>query len=78
MEKRIVFKNKDGSCGIIIPAPRALETMTVEEIAKKDVPNGLEWRITNIENIPSDRTHRNAWTDDKPGEQIDIDETKIL
>ena len=74
--KRIVFKNLDGSCGIIIPAPKALLEMTIEEIAAKDVPNGLSYRIADTVNVPADRTFRNAWTDDNPTQTVDVDMIK--
>ena len=59
MNKRIIYKNTDGSIGIIIPADCGL---TVEQIASKDVPTGLNYKIVNVSNISSDRTFRNAWT----------------
>jgi len=59
MDKRIVYKNDDGSVSIIVPADCGL---TVEEIAAKDVPSGKEYHIVNVSDIPSDRTFRNAWT----------------
>ena len=71
MTKRIVFKNPDGSCGIIIPAENT--GLTIEEIAAKDVPSGLEHRITDTSNILSDRTFREAWTDDNPTDTVDVD-----
>ena len=49
MDKRIVYKNDDGTISIVVPADCGL---TIEEIAAKDVPEG----------IPTDRTFRNAWT----------------
>lgn len=68
----IVFKNLDGTCGLIIPA----SDDSIEEIAKKDVPFGLSWRITTIDNIPTDRYFRNAWTDNNPTPTIDVDMEK--
>jgi len=59
MDKRIVYKNDDGSVSIIVPADCGL---TVEEIAAKDVPSGKEYHIVDKSEIPSDRTFRNAWT----------------
>ena len=59
MEKRIVYKNDDGTIAIIVPADCGL---TVEEIAAKDVPSGKEYHIVDKSEIPSDRTFRNAWT----------------
>ena len=58
---RIIYPNDDGGVSIIIPASKALETMTVEEIAAKDVPAGKPFKIVDVSDIPSDRTFRNAW-----------------
>ncbi len=62
MDKRIIYKNTDGSIVIIIPANCNL---TVEQIAQKDVPTGLKYKIVNVSEILSDRTFRNAWTIDE-------------
>jgi hypothetical protein len=62
MEKRIIYKNLDGTISIIIPTLDALQTMTVEEIARKDVPTGLAYKIVDVSEVPSDREFRNAWT----------------
>jgi hypothetical protein len=62
MDKRIIFKNTDNTIGIIAPSPDALQTMTVDEIARKDVPTGLSYKIVDVSEISSDRTFRNAWT----------------
>jgi len=61
MDKRIIYKNDDGSIVIIIPADCGL---TVEQIAKKDVPTGKSYKIVDVSDISSDRTFRNAWTID--------------
>jgi hypothetical protein len=57
---RIIYPTDDG-VAIIVPAPEALETMTIEEIAAKDVPAGKPFKIVDVSDIPSDRTFRNAW-----------------
>ena len=62
MDKRIIYKNTDGSIAIIIPANCGL---TVEQIAQKDVPTGLKYKIVNVSEVPSDREFRNAWTIDE-------------
>ena len=59
----IIFKNETGVC-IIHPTPDALEIMTIEEIALKDVPTGLAFAIVGDDEIPTDRTFRDAWTID--------------
>ena len=61
MEKRIVYKNEDGTIAIIIPTAEWLETHTIEELAVKDVPDGKEYWIVDASEIPSDRTFRDAW-----------------
>ena len=60
MTKRIIYPTDDG-VAIIIPSPEALEIMTIEEIAAKDVPAGKPFKIVNTQDVPSDRTFRNAW-----------------
>lgn len=45
-------------------------------IINKDVPEGKEYRITDVSNLPQDRTFRNAWTDDNPTETVDVDVEK--
>jgi len=62
MDKRIIYKNSDGSISIIIPSPEALENKTIDEIARSDVPTGLNYKIVNSSDILTDRTFRNAWT----------------
>ena len=59
MEKRIVFENENGGVSIIVPAPSA--GLTIQQIAKKDVPAGKEYWIVDVADIPTDRTFRNAW-----------------
>ena len=61
MDKRIIYKNTDGSISIIIPADCDL---TVEQIAQKDVPTGLNYKIVDVSEVPSDREFRDAWTID--------------
>ena len=65
MNKRIIYKNTDGTIAIIIPTPEALQNMTIDAIAQKDVPTGLNYKIVDDSVIPTDRTFRNAWTIDE-------------
>ena len=62
-DKRIIYKNTDGSISIIVPITDS--GFTVEQIAKKDVPAGLKYKIVNVSEISSDRTFRDAWTIDE-------------
>mgnify|MGYP003151010403 FL=1 len=58
--KRIIYKQDNGVIAIIVPAIN--ETMSIEEIARKDVPTGKAYKIVNLSEISSDRTFRGAWT----------------
>lgn len=61
MSLRGIFKNKDGSIGIIVPSEEALAKYGMSAIMAKDVPYGLQWKIVDTSDVPSDRTFRNAW-----------------
>ena len=62
--QRIIYKNLDNSISIIVPSQEALNSMTVEQIAQKDVPTGRPYKIVNVSEIPTNREFRNAWTID--------------
>lgn len=57
--KRIIYKNDDNTISILVPAPEC--PLTIEEIAAKDVPAGKKYKIVDVNEIPADRTFRNAW-----------------
>lgn len=57
--QRIIYATPDGGVAIIVPAPEC--GLTIEEIARKDVPTGVDYRIVNVSEIPTDRLFRNAW-----------------
>jgi len=59
--KRIIHTNSDGGVSVIVPSVEALQSMTIEQIALKDVPKGLMYQIVEEEEIPQDRMFRNAW-----------------
>ena len=60
--KRIIYKQDDGTVGILIPGKSV--NKTVEEIAQKDVPTGKPYKIVDASEISDDRTFRDAWTID--------------
>lgn len=61
---RIIYKTDDG-LAVIIPSDNALAEHTIQEIAEKDVPAGKSYKIVSVDDIPSDRTFRNAWEVDE-------------
>ena len=62
---KIIFKNDNGGISIIHPTDEALEIMSIDEIAQKDVPTGKPYKIINGNDIPTDRSYRDAWTIDE-------------
>lgn len=58
MNQRIIYPTDDG-VAVIIPAPEC--DLTIEEIAAKDVPIGVPYKIVDVSEIPEDRTFRGAW-----------------
>ena len=56
---RIIYPTPEGGVAILIPAPDC--GLTIEQIAAKDVPAGVPFRIVEADTIPTDRTFRNAW-----------------
>jgi hypothetical protein len=56
---RIIYPTPEGGVAIIIPAPDC--GLTIEQIAAKDVPAGVPFRIVEADTIPIDRTFRSAW-----------------
>jgi len=57
MNQRIVYSTPDGGVAIVIPSGE----LTIEEVAAKDVPEGVPYQILDVSEIPVDRTFRNAW-----------------
>jgi len=54
MSQRIIYKTPDGGVAVIIPA----DTI---EACMKDIPEGAEYQIVDVADIPTDRTFRDAW-----------------
>jgi len=71
MNKRIVYMTDDNKLAVIIPATSEL---SIEDIAKKDVPNGKNYKIIDVSDLPSDRTYRDAWV--LNNNTVEIDENK--
>lgn len=62
-EQRIIYKNEAGGVSIITPATNC--GLTVEQIAAKDVPTGLPYKIVDAADLPSDRSERDLWEVDE-------------
>jgi len=60
MTKRIIYSTQDGGVSIIIPTGE----LSLEEVARKDVPAGVPFKIIDTVDVPDDRTFRSAWEAD--------------
>ena len=59
--KKIIYKNTDNSISVLTATPDTLSKMTIEQIAKKDVPSGVKYKIIDESELPADRTYRDFW-----------------
>ena len=53
---RIIYQTEE-EVSIVIPTGE----LSVAEVARKDVPAGVDYWIVEDSEIPTDRTFRNAW-----------------
>lgn len=56
---RIIYPNDDDGVAVVIPAPGIEQTE-----ALKAVPTGKPYLVLDVNDIPTDRTFRDAWTAD--------------
>lgn len=75
--QRIVYKT-DSGISIIIPSSEALAAMTIDEIAANDVPAGTEYTIVSADDLPADRTFRDAWRQNGGGVDVDLPAAKTI
>ena len=61
--KRIIHLGENGGIAVISPCDNT--SLTVEEIAAKDVPTGFKYKIVDVADVPTDRSFRDAWTVDE-------------
>ena len=61
MTQRIIYQTPEG-VAILIPAPEC--EIPLKEVARKDVPAGVPYKIIDTVDVPSDRTFRDAWEAD--------------
>lgn len=75
--QRVIFQNDAGGVSIIVPAP----DVTLEQ-ALEAVPAGRAYEVVDANDIPQDRTFRNAWFHDTTPEPqkiaVDVDKAKDI
>lgn len=73
MTQRIVYTSLEGNVCVVVPAPgfSAQDCMKDVPAATLDVPE-----VVPVEDIPSDRTFRNAWKKGEQGKRIGVEMVK--
>jgi len=71
---RIIYQNESGGVSVIIPTGE----LSIEEVAAKDVPQGVAYEIVEDDAIPADRFFRNAWVANGAAVEIDLDQAKEI
>ena len=72
--QRIIFQNESGGVSVIIPTGE----LPIEEVAAKDVPEGVTYEIVNAADIPSDRYFRGAWVMGDCCIDVDLDQCRAI
>jgi len=62
MTKQIIYPNENGAISLITPVIDC--GLTVEQIARKDVPANTPYLIVESSDLPDDYTFFNAWQAD--------------
>ena len=60
MNSYIIYPNPEGGICLVMPTGELL----IEEVAAKDVPEGVPYKILKHDDIPEDHTFFNAWEAD--------------
>ena len=55
-DQRVIYSTDEGGVAIIVPAPGA----TLEQVLKA-VPANKTYQVVSVNDVPTDRTFRNAW-----------------
>ena len=69
-----IYQNKEGGISIIHPTGE----LSIEEVAAKDVPEGVAYEIVEDDAIPADRFFRNAWVANGAAVDVDLDKAKDI
>ena len=72
----IIYKNKKDGVSILYPI--CSPELTLEMIAAKDVPSGVEYKIIKKDTLPEDRTFRDAWGIEDWSVVIKMDKAKEI
>ena len=75
MDKRLTYTNENGALCIVTPVDPSL---TLEEVAKRSVPESVPHEVVNASDVPTDRTFRDAWKADGGKIKTDLPKAKLI
>ena len=78
MSQNFIYQNTNGGISVGTPTDQALQTLTIEQIAAKDVPVGTQWYVVDSASLPVDTAFFNSWVfSTAPEVVVDLDKAKV-
>jgi hypothetical protein len=74
LNKRIIYTRPDGGVSIVVPAIEDMD-LVLSQSVPKDVTNV---QIVEYEDLPTDRTFRNAWVQEDKSISVDMDKARDI
>jgi hypothetical protein len=74
MKTRIIYSNSEGGISIVIPAPG----VTMEQLQASLPPGAIDKETVTVDDLPQDRTFRNAWKKNGRKCETDIPKAKEI
>ena len=71
---KIIYQNNEGGISIIHPTGE----LSIEEVAAKDIPQGVAYEIVEDDAIPADRFFRGAWVANGAAVAVDLPKAKDI
>jgi hypothetical protein len=59
---RIIYPTDEGGVAVVAPTDEFMADHTIQDVIARGVPSGKPYQVLTTDDIPSDRTFRNAWT----------------
>jgi hypothetical protein len=62
-DKCVIYQTENG-LAVLHPNTEFLQTYTVQDVAQKDVPAGIPYKIISVSDLPTSTEFFGAWTAD--------------
>ena len=72
--KRIIYPTANGGVAVVTPTGE----LPIEDLIARDVPPGVPHEIVEVDEVPTDRTFRNAWVMGDCCIDHDLDKCKAI